>query len=41
MLRGDYGKAKELLTEAMKAKNGYYAIAAANLELTQNLAKGQ
>lgn len=41
MLRGDYGKAKELLTEAMRVKNGYYAIAAANLELTQNLAKGQ
>jgi Flp pilus assembly protein TadD len=41
MLRGDYGKAKELLTQAMKVKNGYYAIAAANLELTQNLAKGQ
>lgn len=41
MLRGDYAKATELLTEAMKAKNGYYAIAAANLELTQNLAKGQ
>ena len=41
MLRGDYVKAKELLTQAMKAKNGYYAIAAANLELTQNLAKGQ
>jgi Flp pilus assembly protein TadD len=41
MLRGDYAKARELLTEAMKAKNGYYAIAAANLELTQNLAKGQ
>lgn len=41
MLRGDYAKAKELLTQAMKAKNGYYALAAANLELTQNLAKGQ
>ena len=25
----------------MKAKNGYYAQAAANLELTQNLAKGE
>jgi Tfp pilus assembly protein PilF len=41
MLRGDYAKAKELLTQAMKAKNGYYAQAAANLELTQNLAKGE
>jgi Flp pilus assembly protein TadD len=41
MLRGDYTKAKELLTQAMKAKNGYYAQAAANLELTQNLAKGE
>lgn len=41
MLRGDYAKAKELLTQAMKAKNGYYALAAANLELTQSLAKGE
>jgi Flp pilus assembly protein TadD len=41
MLRGDYEKARELLTQAMKAKNGYYAVAAANLELTQSLAKGQ
>jgi len=41
MLRGDYAKAKELLSQAMKAKNGYYAQAAANLELTQNLAKGE
>ncbi|HWU54737.1 MAG TPA: tetratricopeptide repeat protein [Rhizomicrobium sp.] len=39
MLRGDYAKAKELLTQAMKAKNGYYGLAAANLEMTQNLAK--
>jgi Flp pilus assembly protein TadD len=41
MLRGDYGKAKELLTQAMKTKGGYYALAAANLEMTQNLTKGQ
>jgi Flp pilus assembly protein TadD len=41
MLRGDYAKAKELLTQAMKAKDGYYALAAANLEMTQNLASGQ
>jgi Flp pilus assembly protein TadD len=41
MLRGDYAKAKELLTQAMKARNGYYALAAANLELTQTLAKGE
>src|SRR5260221_509564 len=41
MLRGDYGKAKELLTQAMKMKGGYYALAAANLEMTQNLTKGQ
>jgi Flp pilus assembly protein TadD len=39
MLRGDYARAKDLLTQAMKAKNGYYAVAAANLEMTQNLAK--
>ncbi len=41
MLRGDYAKAKDLLTQAMKAKNGYYGLAAANLEMTQNLAKGE
>lgn len=41
MLRGDYAKAKDLLTQAMKAKNGYYAVAAANLEMAQNLAKGE
>jgi Flp pilus assembly protein TadD len=40
MLRGDYGKARELFTQAMKAKGGYYAVAAANLELTQSLSKG-
>lgn len=39
MLRGDYDKANELLTQAMSAKRGYYALAAANLEATQNLAK--
>jgi Flp pilus assembly protein TadD len=41
MLRGDYAKAKDLLTQAMKAKNGYYGLAAANLEMTQNLSKGE
>jgi Flp pilus assembly protein TadD len=41
MLRGDYAKAKELLSQAMKAKKGYYGLAAANLEMTQNLAKGE
>jgi len=41
MLRGDYAKAKELLTQAMKVKGGYYTLAAANLETTQSLAKGQ
>jgi len=41
MLRGDYAKAKDLLTQAMKAKKGYYGLAAANLEMTQNLAKGE
>jgi Flp pilus assembly protein TadD len=41
MLRGDYAKATELLTQAMKAKKGYYGLAAANLEMTQNLAKGE
>ena len=40
IVRGDYAKAKDLLTQAMKAKNGYYAVAAANLEMAQNLAKG-
>ena len=41
MLRGDYDKARELLTQAMKTKGGYYTLAAANLETTQSLAKGQ
>jgi Flp pilus assembly protein TadD len=41
MLRGDYAKAKELFEQAMKTKGGYYAVAAANLEMAQNLAKGQ
>jgi Flp pilus assembly protein TadD len=41
MLRGDYAKAKELLTQAMKAKGEYYAVAAANLEMTQNLSGQQ
>ncbi len=38
MLRGDYDKAKDLFTRAMKVKGGYYALAAANLEKTQSLA---
>ena len=41
MLRGDYGKAKQLLTQAMEVKGGYYALAAANLAMTQNLTKGK
>lgn len=41
MLRGDYAKARDFLTQAMKAKGGYYTVAAANLEMTQSLAKGQ
>ena len=41
MLRGDYAKAKDLFEQAMKKKGGYYAVAAANLETAQNLAKGQ
>lgn len=40
MLRGDYDKAKDLFTRAMKVKGGYYSLAAANLERTQNLANG-
>jgi Flp pilus assembly protein TadD len=40
MLRGDYDKAKDLFTRAMKVKGGYYSLAAANLEKTQNLANG-
>jgi Flp pilus assembly protein TadD len=39
MLRGDYAKARNLLSEALKAKGEYYALAAANLEMTENLAK--
>ena len=38
MLRGDYDKAQDLFTRAMKIKGGYYALAAANLEKTQSLA---
>jgi len=37
MLRGDYDKAKDLFTRAMKAKGGYYSRAAANLDKTQSL----
>lgn len=40
MLRGDYEKAKDLFTRAMKAKGGYYSLAAANLEKSQSLAGG-
>lgn len=40
MLRGDYDKAKDLFTRAMKAKGGYYSLAAANLEKSQSLAGG-
>ena len=38
MLRGDYDKAKDLFTRAMKVKGGYYSLAAANLEKAHNLA---
>lgn len=41
MMRGDYDKAKDLLTQAMKAKGEYYALAAENLQMAQNLADGQ
>jgi Flp pilus assembly protein TadD len=37
ILRQDYGEAKKLLDEAMKAKGGYYAMAAANLEMAAAL----
>jgi Flp pilus assembly protein TadD len=40
MLRGDYDSAKDLLERAMNAKGEYYAVAAANLKTTQDLAKG-
>jgi Flp pilus assembly protein TadD len=40
MLRGDYDNAKDLLQRAMKAKGDYYSLAAENLEMTENLAKG-
>lgn len=39
MLRGDYTKAKDLFGQAMKARGEYYAVAAANLEMAQNLAR--
>jgi len=38
MLRGDYVQARELLGQAMKARQDYYALAAANLQLTNDLA---
>lgn len=41
ILRGDYAKAKQLLTQAMKAKGSYYALAAQNLQMAENLADGQ
>jgi Flp pilus assembly protein TadD len=37
MLRGDYTKAADLFGQAMKAKDDYYARAAANLELARSL----
>jgi Flp pilus assembly protein TadD len=38
MLRGDYNEAKDLFARAMKARGDYYAMAAANLEMTRDLA---
>jgi Flp pilus assembly protein TadD len=37
MLRGDYAKAQTFFDQAMKAKDEYYARAAANLELAHSL----
>ncbi|HVV65561.1 MAG TPA: tetratricopeptide repeat protein [Rhizomicrobium sp.] len=37
MLRGDYSQAQNLFGQAMKAKDDYYARAAANLELAHSL----
>jgi len=38
MLRGDYSEARDLLSQAMKAKGQYYALAAANLETANGMA---
>jgi Flp pilus assembly protein TadD len=38
MLRGDYGRAEELLTQAMKLRGEYYSRASANLDMTRALA---
>jgi Flp pilus assembly protein TadD len=38
MLRGDYGRAEELLTQAMKLRGEYYGRASANLDMTRALA---
>jgi Flp pilus assembly protein TadD len=38
MLRGDYPKAEELLTAAMKAKGEFYGRASANLDMARGLA---
>ena len=40
LLRGDYAAAEDLLQRAMKAKGEYYAVAAANLRLAQDMANG-
>jgi Flp pilus assembly protein TadD len=37
-MRGDYGQAEKLLTEAMAARGQYYARAAENLQLSRDLA---
>jgi tetratricopeptide (TPR) repeat protein len=41
MLRGDYAKAEELFTQAMKSRGEYYTRASANLEMNRALAARQ
>jgi tetratricopeptide (TPR) repeat protein len=41
MLRGDYAKAEDLFTQAMKTRGEYYTRASANLEMTRALAARQ
>lgn len=40
ILRGDYAHARSLLGEAIKARNEYYALAAANLQMVNTLDSG-
>ena len=40
MLRGDYTEAENLFDQAIKLRGKYYALAATNLQMIQNLKSG-